>query len=150
MLDLVVNFFGTREDDGQISVTDEEREHLLAIHPATMKEVANDDGPILWLLIFPTTTALMNDFIAGKITEKELLLQTPLNVPYDTIYLCSVYVLPEYRNQGLSKKTMTEAINEIRADHPIQSLFYWPFSSEGKNLAVTIAKELNLPLYERT
>jgi len=150
MLDLVVNFFGTRNDLDQISVTDEEREHLEKIHPATMTEVANDDGPILWLLILPTTTVLMEQFISGALTEKQLLDQTPVGIAYDAIYLCSVYVLPEFRKQGLAKKTTLEAVNKIRADFAIKSLFYWPFSNEGKDLALSISKELNLPLHERT
>lgn len=150
MLDLVVNFFDTRNDPDQISVTDVEREHLEKIHPATMSEVANEDGPILWLLILPTTTALMEQFISGALTEKQLLDQTPVGIAYNAIYLCSIYVLPEFRKQGLAKKTTLEAIAKIRANFPIKDLFYWPFSDEGKELALSISKELNLPLHERT
>lgn len=149
MIKLVTEFFGTRTDPDQISVTDTEREHLQQIHPATMTEVANEEGPILWLLIIPTTAAIMNDFLAEKITEKQLLEQTKPGISYDAIYLCSIYVLPEFRKQGLAKKTAIDAVNQVRENQPIKALFYWPFSEEGKEAAMAISKELGLPLYER-
>jgi hypothetical protein len=149
MLDLVVNFFGTREDGDQITVTPEELKRLLDIHPATMSEVANEDGPILWLLLVPTTAKVMYEFLEGIISERQLLLETLPGQEYTAIYLCSIYVLPEFRKQGLSRKTMIEAINQIQKDHPIKSLYYWPFSNEGKQLATTIAEELDLPLFEK-
>lgn len=149
-MDLVVNFFGTREGDDQITVTPEEMKRLLDIHPATMSEVANEDGPILWLLLVPTTAKVMYEFLEGIISERELLLETLPGQEYTAIYLCSIYVLPEFRKQGLSKKTMIEAISRIREDHSIKSLYYWPFSSEGKQLAKTIAESFGLPLYEKS
>jgi hypothetical protein len=149
MLDLVVNFFGTREDGDQITVTPEELKRLLDIHHATMTEVANEDGPILWLLLVPTTAKVMYEFLERIISERQLLLETIPGQEYTAIYLCSIYVLPEFRKQGLSRKTMIEAINQIQKDHPIKSLYYWPFSNEGKQLATSIAEELDLPLFEK-
>lgn len=150
MIKLVTEFFGTRTDPDQISVNDEERERLEALHPDTLVEVANEDGPILWLLTFPTTTALMNQFLQEKLTERELLMQTQPGANFEAIYLCSAYVLPEFRNQGITRQTTLETIQKMQAQFPIKALFYWPFSSEGKQLAQNLAKELNLPLHERT
>lgn len=149
MIALVTEFFGTRNDPDQISVTDEERERLGAIHSGTMSEYANEDGPVVWMLIVPTTDAIMHRFLNGDITERQLLMETKPGDTYDAIYLCSAYVLPEFRKQGLAKKVATEAIASIRKDHPIKELFYWPFSEDGKSAAEALAKSLGMPLYEK-
>jgi ribosomal protein S18 acetylase RimI-like enzyme len=149
MLELVNRFFDTRNDPDQISVDEEERELLAQIHPATMSELVNEDGPIVWILLVPTTTAVMGQFLKGAISEKQLLFDTPAGRAYDAIYLCSASVLPEFRHKGLAKKVTIEAINKIRNDHAINALFYWPFSEEGRLLAMSIATETGLPIYER-
>lgn len=149
MLDLVNEFFDTRNDPDQISVSQEEREKLEKIHPDTLSELANEDGPIVWILLVPTTSAVMKKFLKGAISEKQLLNETQPGDQYDAIYLCSASVLPEFQHKGLGKKVTIDAITSIRKDHPIQSLFYWPFSDKGKSLAESIAKETNLPLYEK-
>ena len=97
-------------------------------------------------MVFPTTIALMNDFLERKITEKELFDLTPLGVNFDAIYLCSALVLEEYRNKGIAKKLTLEAIERIRKDYPIKFLFVWAFTKEGGTLSSKIASEVNLPL----
>ena len=149
MIELVNTFFDTRNDPDQISVTKEERAKLDAIHPATMSELANEDGPIVWILLIPTTQAVMERFLKGVISEKQLLEETNPGESYDAIYLCSASVLPEFRRQGLAKKVGGDAIQSIRKDHPIKALYYWPFSDEGRELANAAAKNMGLPLFER-
>ena len=149
MIQLVTEFFDTKNDPDQISVSEEERDKLYKIHPATLSELANEDGPMVWILIIPTTQAIMERFLKGEISEKQLLEETLPGAVYEAIYLCSVFILPEYRHKGLAKKVGMEAINSIRKDHPIKSLFYWPFSNEGKGLAAFAAKELGLQLFEK-
>jgi hypothetical protein len=65
------------------------------------------------------------------------------------LYLCSASVLPEFRKKGLAKQVCMDAIKSIRKDHNISTLFYWPFSDEGKLLAAAVAKETGLPLLEK-
>lgn len=149
MIDLVNSVFDTRNDDNQIQVTTEERRLLEQIHPCTLLELTDDNGPILWVLLVPTTTAVMNDFLSGKITEKELLYQTPLNTQYDAVYLCSATVLPEYRRRGLAKKAIVDAVHTIQKEHPVKTLFSWPFTTDGVKLAEAIADELKLPHLEK-
>jgi hypothetical protein len=149
MIALVNEFFDTRNDPDQISVTEEQREHLAQIHPNTLSEVSNDDGPIVWILLFPTLQGLMQQFLTGSITERQLLEQTPVGGAYDCIYLCSASVLPEFRHKGLAMQTTLNAVNEIRSAYNIKSLFYWPFSEEGRHLAQKVATITGLPLYER-
>jgi ribosomal protein S18 acetylase RimI-like enzyme len=91
----------------------------------------------------------MRQFIARKINEQELLKRTSLRAEYDAVYLCSALVLPEHRKKGLAKYLMCKAIKSIQKQHPIKFLFYWAFSAEGKRLAVSVAKNLSLPLSKR-
>ncbi len=149
MIQLVTEFFDTRNDPDQISVTPHDRAKLESIHPATMSEFVEGDGPVVWIMLIPTTKAIMDRFITGAITEQQLLNETNPGMVYDTIYLCSASVLPEYRRKGLAKKITIDAINAIRKDHPITTLFYWPFSDDGRNLAQSISEETGLPLFEK-
>jgi hypothetical protein len=149
MLALVGEFFDTKNDPDQISVTEDERDKLDAIHPSTLSEYSEGNGPLVWVLVVPTTEDVMNRFLKGEISEKTLLEETLPGIKYDAVYLCSALVLPEYRRHGFAKKITVDAINEIRKDHKITALFYWQFSKEGAALAEAIAKEVQLPLYKR-
>lgn len=149
MLQLVSEVFDTRSDPGQISVDDEEAALLASIHPATLSELANDDGPYVWILLLPTTRSLMQQFLAGDITEKQLLFSTTPGDAYDTIYLCSALVLPEFRRSGLALQVTLDAINSIRTQYAITALCYWKFSDGGKKLAEAIAAQLGLELFEK-
>ncbi len=149
MLQLVNEFFDVKNDPEQLDVNEEIIECLQKLHPATMSEVTEGDGPIVWILVIPTVHKVMGRFISGAISEKQLLEETPVGVEYDAIYLCSASVLPEYRHKGLAKKTTIKAINTIRKDNPVTSLFFWSFSDEGRKLANAVAEEVGLPLFER-
>lgn len=146
MIKLAEEFFNMKNDPTQLSVNEDIMKHLLEIHPSTLSEKTNENGPIAWTLIIPTTIQVMDDFLSQKITEKEILDYTLLGVKYETIYLCSALVLPEYRGEGLAKQMVIESILLIIKHHPIKHLFVWSFSIAGKRLAISIAKELNLPL----
>ena len=149
MIELIMSVFDTRNDPDQISVSPEERDKLFKIHPATLSELANEDGPIVWILLIPTTHAIMEQFLNGSISENQLLQLTEPGAKYDCIYLCSATVLPEFQRKGLAKKVTLEAIEKIRKDHPVKALFYWPFSDAGKATATALANTLGLPLYEK-
>jgi len=149
MRKLAEEFFDMKNDPAQLSVDEDTMKCLLEINPSTLSEKTDENGPIAWMLIIPTTKKIMDDFLTRKITEKEILDRTPLGEKYDTIYLCSVLVLPEYRGRGLAKQMVLHEIQSILNQHPIQSLFVWSFSTEGKSLANWVANELNLPLFER-
>jgi hypothetical protein len=146
MMELIDEVFATRNDPGQIQVTPQQRKKLEQIHPATLSEKANEDGPLIWILLIPVIQDVMEDFLAGTINEKELLGQTQPGQNYEAIYLCSATTLPEARGKGDTKKLTLDAIHAIQKDHVIKNLFVWPFSEEGKKLAKKIARELGLEL----
>ncbi len=149
MIQLVTDFFDVKNDPDQLSVNEAVIEKLQKMHPATMAEYNEGDGPIVWILLIPTTEEVMKRFLSKEISETQLLDETPLNGEYNAIYLCSASVLPEYRRKGLAKKVGMEAIRNIMKEYKIKALFYWSFSPEGQALAENAAKELNLPLYKR-
>jgi ribosomal protein S18 acetylase RimI-like enzyme len=149
MIKMAEDVFDVRNDPNQLSVNEKVIKRLHEIHPATVSEFDHGKGPAVWILLFPTTTELMNKFLANKINEQELFDQTPLKSKYEALYLCSAMVLPEYRRKGIAKRLTLKAIETIRKDHPLKSLFVWAFSKEGEALAEDIAKETKLPLKKR-
>lgn len=149
MIQLADETFAVQNDPQQLNVDQQVIKQLQQLHPATVSEYDDGNGPVIWVLLIPTTNDLMNQFISKKISETELLNQTPINAQYDAMYLCSALTLPEFRNKGLTKKVALNAINNIRTKHPIKNLFVWNFSNEGACLAKSISKYEGLPLMER-
>ncbi len=149
MIQLAEEAFAVKNDPDQLDVNQDVIEHLKKIHPSSVSEYDDGKGPAAWILLIPTTTDLMNKFLEGKISEKELYRLTPLDVKYDALYLCSAMVLQEYRRKGIAKKLVLKAIEEIRKTHPIKSLFLWPFSKEGELASEAAGRAIGLPLYKR-
>ncbi|MBK9420942.1 MAG: hypothetical protein IPN44_07800 [Flavobacteriales bacterium] len=149
MMQLADEVFAMNEDPAQLQVDPEVLEHLRRLHPATVGERADANGPIAWVLLIPTTATLMEAFVDGEITEQALYDRTPLDAAYDAVYLCSAMVLEEHRRAGLAKQMTLDALAQIRKDHAITSLFCWPFTAGGDALAGIIAKEAGLPLRMR-
>jgi hypothetical protein len=149
LIKLADEVFAVKCDPSQLDVNAEVLARLKKIHPATISEYNEGNGPVAWVLLIPTTTELMEQFINEYITEKELFELTPLHVSYDTIYLCSALVLEEYRRKGITKTLVLKAIVKIRKKHPLKAAFVWAFSPEGNRAAETIASLAELPLYKR-
>jgi hypothetical protein len=149
LIQIAEETFNMRNDPDQLSVDEEVRARLIAIDPATLNEFSVKEGPVVWVLVIPTTTELMTRFIKGEINEKKLFRLTPVGISYDTIYLCSALVLPEYRRKGYAGQLTLNAIHSIRLRHPIKSLFVWPFSEGGDILASVVAEAVGLPLLRR-
>lgn len=150
MIQLADEVFASRKDINQLDVNEEVLEHLREIHPATVSGYDDGNGPVAWLLLIPTTLELMNFFLEDRISERELFALTPLDTPYEALYLCSALVLEEYRRKGITKKLAFDAIETIRKDHPIKALFVWTFSHEGQLVSEALARELTLPLYRKS
>jgi GNAT superfamily N-acetyltransferase len=149
LIRLADDVFAVKSDPSQLDINPEVLERLKKIHPATISEYSEGNGPVAWVLLIPTTLDLMNRFLANEITEKELFNLTPLKALYDAIYLCSALVLEEYRRKGITKNLALEAIEKIRKKHLIKAAFVWAFSPEGDLAAETIARLAGLPLYKR-
>ena len=149
MIQLSDDVFSSRTDPDQLNVNENVMEHLQLIHPDTMSEYDNGNGPVCWILCIPTTLDLMTKFVNQNISEKELYDLTPLNTKYEAIYLCSALLLEEFRGQGIAQRLAIKAIESIKIDHSIKALFYWPFSKEGEKLAEKVSRLVGLPLHKR-
>jgi predicted GNAT family acetyltransferase len=141
--------FSSRTDPDQLNVDEKVMERLELIHPNTLSEFDDGNGPVCWILCIPTTLDLMSKFIDQKISERELYELTPLNTKYEAIYLCSALLLEEFRGKGVAQKLAVEAIENIKTDHNIKALFFWAFSKEGEKLAEKLSGLMGLPLYRR-
>jgi len=93
MIQLAEDVFAVKNDPDQLDVNDDVIQRLYRIHPATVSEFDDGNGPVAWVLIIPTTFELMNRFLAHDISEKELFNLTPEGLVYDALYLCSALVL---------------------------------------------------------
>jgi len=149
LVQLADEVFASKNDPYQLDVNQEVIERLQRIHPSTVSEYDEGNGPVAWVLVIPTTTELMNQFIENAITEKELFELTPLDSFYEALYLCAALVLEEYRGKGIAKNLTINAVENIRKDHPLESLFVWVFTKEGDVLSETIARLTSLPLLKR-
>jgi ribosomal protein S18 acetylase RimI-like enzyme len=123
MIRLAEEFFETKNDPAQISVSSESMGKLRRLHPATLTEQTDADGPIAWVLVIPTTMDVMQRFVAKEINERELLDSTIPGASYDALYLCSALVLPEHRGKGIAKRLLVKAVGSVRQQHPIRVLF---------------------------
>lgn len=149
LIELADEAFDYRSDPDQIEVTDEQREKLLALHPATMTAYNTPQGPAAWLMMIPTTYAVMEQFLKGDITEKQLLEVTNPGDKFEAIYLCSALVLEEYRRKGITEQLTLDAIAAMSKAHDIKALYVWPFSQGGDKLAEKAAARVGLSLYKR-
>jgi GNAT superfamily N-acetyltransferase len=149
MMKLADEVFQVKDDPSQLDVDESVIERLLEIHPASVSEYDDGNGPAAWILLIPTTKQLMDEFLEKKISEKDLFERTPVGILYDTIYLCSAMVLEEYRRKGVAKRLTMDAVQRIRDDHPIKHLFVWAFSDAGTSAAQALSKITGLPLHNR-
>jgi len=149
LIKLADEVFAVKDDPSQLDVNQDVLERLHQMHTSTISEYNEGNGPVAWVLIFPTTLDLMNQFLENRISEKELFDLTPMGTCYEAVYLCSALVLEEYRRKGIAKRLTLQAIENMRKDHPLKALFVWAFSPEGDFAAETIARLAELPLYKR-
>jgi len=149
MIALIESSFDTKNDPNQLDVNEEVINRLFQIHPNALIEKDDGQGPYIWIVLIPTTNELMQLFLENEITEAELFEKTPIGAQYETIYLCSAMTLEEYRNKGITKQLCLEAIENMRQNNPISSLFVWSFSKEGESLAEKIALKTGLTLFKK-
>lgn len=100
MIDLAEEVFDSRNDEMQLDVDEKVIESLTTLHPSSVSEFDDGNGPVVWVLLIPTTTDIMRKFLENKITETDILTLTEVDKKYDAIYLCSAMVLEEYRKRN--------------------------------------------------
>jgi GNAT superfamily N-acetyltransferase len=142
VLEISEQFFGTQTDPDQMPITQKTADKLASIHPDTVIYKFDEQGePIAWAVVVPTSLATKDKFLAGKMTERELLDEAARERRFDALYLCAAFVLPEYRRKGYARELVIEAINKVSGGKEIP-LYSWIYSPEGKKLVDTLSREL--------
>ena len=149
MIKLAEEFYDVQNDPEQIQFNSHTITRLNKIHPAVISQKATRNEPVAWGLVLPTSIRLMKLFLINKISENELLHRIRAGKNYESIYLCSLLVLPEYRGKGIAERLILRSVKAIRKEYPVQCLYCWPFSAAGEKLAEKIAGKLHLPLYKK-
>jgi GNAT superfamily N-acetyltransferase len=139
-------FFGTKSDPEQIEINQENADELYKLHSGTIIYKFNEkDEPIAWVTTIPTSIHVMNDFLDKKISERELMGLALKEKSFEALYLCGVFVLPEYRNMGYGKSMLLQGIEKVSQDKDIP-LYCWNYSEEGrmliKSLSLVVGKEI--------
>ena len=142
VLKISEEFFGTAQDPDQMPITRASADKLLSIHPDSVIYKFDGEGnPIAWMVTVPTSTEVMERFLKGDISERELLDEAARDKKFEALYLCGAFVLPEYRKKGYAKELSLEAIRTISAGKELP-LYAWIYSPEGKKLADSVSKAL--------
>lgn len=150
MMQIVNEVFHYDTDPHQLQVDEAVVEQLTALHPATCIELNDENGPIFWLILIPTSLATMQLFLKGEISEQTLYNYALTEKVYEALYLCSIALHPNYRNKGMATLETKQAILQLKSSWPINCLYYWPLSTEGDQLAQKLALEMGLPIYKKS
>lgn len=134
IFEITERFFGTANDPDQMPVNKESLRKLQELHPKSFIYKTDNDEPISWVVVLPTSDELMKKFLDNEINERELLNLTQPQDRYEALYLCSAFTVPEHRGKGYAAALFQEAITQIPHSKDVK-LFAWPFSEEGKQLA---------------
>lgn len=133
MLVLAEAFFGTAQDSSQIPITRLSFEKLQALHSKTVVYRLIGSEPVSWVVVLPTSRELASKFLAGQISERDLLEMTVPVSTYEALYLCAAFTVPEYRRKGYAVRLFREALDSIpQVSNAL--LFAWPYSEEGRLL----------------
>jgi len=152
VIKLAEDYFGTHYDKEQAKIT---KERGIWIHdnlPDCLNIIKCNNEVIGFTFILPATKLLMKKFIMHKINEEQLFkkVQNLINFKnFETLYLCSAFIKPEFRGKGLATKGFTKSIKKITKNKQKPTLFYWAYSKEGNKLALKIAKLTKLKIKKR-
>lgn len=149
VLKISEDFFGTQSDPDQMPINQESADKLNSISSDTILYKFDDKGnPIAWSVVVPTTIEVMNKFLHKDISEKELLQRASKDKKFEALYLCAVFVLPEYRRKGLAKDLLIESVKKLSNQKELP-LYSWIYSEEGKKLSGYLSSALGVEILKR-
>jgi hypothetical protein len=141
-LEIAEEFYGTSIDPEQIPINKESFDKLMSLHQEAIKLKADADGnPISWVVVVPTSKETMESFLEDKSTEKELFDRAVIEKKFESLYLCSAFTVPEYRNKRLATELLLDSIKEFASDNSVQ-LYAWVYSKEGEGLVNQLREQL--------
>jgi hypothetical protein len=149
MMELAEDVFDARNDPEQLDVNEEVIKRFQLIHPASVSEYNEGDGPIAWVLLLPTTLVLMNQFLERRSTKKNCFTRHPC-----TFLTKRFTCVPPWCSMNIAGRALLNAwlwmlLTGSGKDHTITCLFYWSFTEEGDFAAKSLAKACELPLLLR-
>ncbi len=133
-------FYGTAHNPDQIPITEESQKKLHQLHPKTVLFKLIDNEPVSWIVVMPTTLILAEQFVSGKITERELFEETKPSDMYEALYFCSVFTVREHQRKGYGTALLREALKSIPLV-PDPYLFCWVYSKEGEAMYQALTKK---------
>lgn len=145
--------FHSADVPSESEVTIENCQKIIAIdrHAYIIERVEGKFAP--YSSVLPTSMAVKDDFLSGKITERELLAAATSQPAFETLYLLVSFVLPEYQRKGIALRLMKKQIEYFKKKYGINDYYAWAWSSEGKILISAIGRDLKihiaLPSYSK-
>jgi hypothetical protein len=139
-------FFRTTNDSQQIPITKEALDKILQLHSKAFLYKLENNEPISWVVVVPTSKDLADKFLNDEISERELLDLSKPQPVYEAIYLCSATTMPEHRRKGYVMKMMKEVILAIPHTEDVK-LFAWAYSPEGKSLMEKAARDFGVKIW---
>ena len=140
------SYFKTKGDKEQFIVSDDKDIWIFNNLQEALNVIKYQDKVIGFVFFLPCSKKLMKEFISNKINEEELfekIKSSPRS--FETIYLCAAFIKAEFRKKGLVLEASLKLINQIIKQHKVKPvLFYWPYSEEGRKLALKIIEQTNL------
>lgn len=147
-------FFGTQNDPTQLPATRESFDALLALDERGIVTELTEEGDLIgWMVTVPTTAEQMESFVNERITEAELFSNSIIPRAHtgyvEAVYLCAVFVLPEYRQKGYGRGLVQKAVRLYREENSEAQFFTWPWSCAGRKVVKKIADEEGITITER-
>ncbi len=155
--ELAESYFGTQKDPEQMPTTEAESRWLFAHIPECVNVIKDDGKLIGFAFIIPCREAIMRDFLSKRIAEAQLYARVKkegINATnFTVLYLCSAFVKPEYRKQGLASKAMFKIITILMKKRNLKTippLFFEGYSENGNKFAAAVKRKWpNLTIRER-
>jgi hypothetical protein len=136
--------FGAEEDNTQTKPTVENTLSLIAIEKNNLVCIKDGEEIVAWTVVLPTSKENMDNFLAGKITEKELSIESKKNPLFEALYLMAAITLPTYQRKGLAFDLIKYQIEYFKDKYNIQNFYSLPFSENGMSLMEKISTDLSM------
>jgi len=148
---LAESYFKTKQNKTQIETSRKNSLWAYKKIPNSLNIIRNDRKIIGFVWIIPCSKSLMNKFLRKKISEaklfKKLQEQKIDEDNFESLYLCSSFIIPEYRRKGLATKAAIKTIRKLTQKRKIKPiLFSWPYSKEGKLTILKAKNTINIKL----
>lgn len=148
---LAEEFFGTNKDKNQITVNKKNEDWIFENIPECVSVIKYGKKIIGFSFIIICNKTIMSCFLKDKISESEMFEKIKKEVNYknfDCVYLCSSFILSEFRRRGIVSTARTSQIKYLqRKSKKKIVLFAWPFSREGLLAAKQLSKKLKLKFF---